>query len=70
MELFICVHDTLYAIYSESLSGSTHYFIENVSLMEYSVTFANPHKVLKKLKAQSIRNEAAVAEIFKMKKFN
>jgi hypothetical protein len=40
-------------------------------LWEYfSVTFANPHKVLKKLKAQSIRNyEAAVAEIFK-KKFN
>ncbi len=72
MEVFSAFHDTLYAIYSESLSGSTHILLKMYHLWEYfSVTFANPHKVLKKIKkAQSIRNyEAAVAEIFKNEKF-
>lgn len=71
MELFSAFHDTLYAIYSESLSGSTHILLKMYHLWEYfSVTFANPHKVLKKIKkAQSIRNyEVAVAEIFKNEK--
>jgi tRNA-dihydrouridine synthase len=72
MELFSTFHDTLYAIYSESLSGSTHILLKMYHLWEYfSTTFSNPHKVLKKIKkAQSIRNyEAAVAEIFKNEKF-
>ena len=71
MELFSAFHDTLYAIYSESLSGSTHILLKMYHLWEYfSATFSNPHKVLKKIKkAQSIRNyEAAVAEIFKNEK--
>ena len=71
MELFSTFHDTLYAIYSESLSGSTHILLKMYHLWEYfSATFSNPHKVLKKIKkAQSIRNyEAAVAEIFKNEK--
>ncbi|MBC5862909.1 tRNA dihydrouridine synthase [Flavobacterium turcicum] len=71
MELFSAFHDTLYAIYSESLSGSTHILLKMYHLWEYfSTTFSNPHKVLKKIKkAQSIRNyEAAVAEIFKNEK--
>jgi tRNA-dihydrouridine synthase len=72
IELFSAFHDTLYAIYSESLSGSTHILLKMYHLWEYfSTTFSNPHKVLKKIKkAQSIRNyEAAVAEIFKNEKF-
>ena len=72
IELFSAFHDTLYAIYSESLSGSTHILLKMYHLWEYfSATFYNPHKVLKKIKkAQSIRNyEAAVAEIFKNEKF-
>jgi tRNA-dihydrouridine synthase len=72
IELFSAFHDTLYAIYSESLSGSTHILLKMYHLWEYfSATFSNPHKVLKKIKkAQSIRNyEAAVAEIFKNEKF-
>jgi len=72
MELFSAFHDTLYAIYSESLSGSAHILLKMYHLWEYfSTTFSNPHKVLKKIKkAQSIRNyEAAVAEIFKNEKF-
>lgn len=72
IELFSTFHDTLYAIYSESLSGSTHILLKMYHLWEYfSATFSNPHKVLKKIKkAQSIRNyEAAVAEIFKNEKF-
>ena len=72
IELFSAFHDTLYAIYSESLSGSTHILLKMYHLWEnFSVTFSNPHKVLKKIKkAQSIRNyEAAVAEIFKNEKF-
>ena len=72
MELFSAFHDTLYAIYSESLSGSTHILLKMYHLWEYfSSTFSNPHKVLKKIKkAQSIRNyEAAVAEIFRNEKF-
>ncbi|MFN7100604.1 MAG: tRNA dihydrouridine synthase [Flavobacterium sp.] len=71
IELFSAFHDTLYAIYSESLSGSTHVLLKMYHLWEYfSTTFSNPHKVLKKIKkAQSIRNyEAAVAEIFKNEK--
>ena len=71
MELFSMFHDTLYAIYSESLSGSTHILLKMYHLWEYfSATFSNSHKVLKKIKkAQSIRNyEAAVAEIFKNEK--
>lgn len=71
IELFSAFHDTLYAIYSESLSGSTHILLKMYHLWEYfSTTFSNPHKVLKKIKkAQSIRNyEAAVAEIFKNEK--
>ena len=72
IELFSTFHNTLYAIYSESLSGSTHILLKMYHLWEYfSATFSNPHKVLKKIKkAQSIRNyEAAVAEIFKNEKF-
>jgi tRNA-dihydrouridine synthase len=72
IELFSAFHDTLYGIYSESLSGSTHLLLKMYHLWEYfSVTFSNPHKVLKKIKkAQSIRNyEAAVQEIFKNEKF-
>ena len=72
MELFSAFHDTLYGIYSESLSGSTHLLLKMYHLWEYfAVTFSNPHKVLKKIKkAQSIRNyELAVAEIFKSEKF-
>ncbi len=72
IELFSAFHDTLYAIYSESLSGSTHILLKMYHLWEYfSATFSNPHKVLKKIKkSQSIRNyEAAVAEIFKNEKF-
>lgn len=72
IDLFSAFHDTLYAIYSESLSGSTHILLKMYHLWEYfSATFSNPHKVLKKIKkAQSIRNyEAAVAEIFKNEKF-
>lgn len=72
IELFSAFHDTLFAIYSESLSGSTHILLKMYHLWEYfSSTFSNSHKVLKKIKkAQSIRNyEAAVAEIFKNEKF-
>ena len=72
IELFNAFHDILYAIYSESLSGSTHILLKMYHLWEYfSATFSNPHKVLKKIKkAQSIRNyEAAVAEIFRNEKF-
>ncbi|SHM16630.1 tRNA dihydrouridine synthase [Flavobacterium xanthum] len=72
IELFSTFHNTLYAIYSESLSGSTHILLKMYHLWEYfSATFSNPHKVLKKIKkAQSIRNyEAAVADIFKNEKF-
>ena len=68
MELFSEFHDTLYEGYSESLSGSTHILLKMHHLWEYfSVIFANPHKVNKKIKkAKSIRNyEAAVAEIVK-----
>jgi tRNA-dihydrouridine synthase len=71
MELFSKFHDTLYEIYSESLSGSTHILLKMYHLWEYfSATFSNPHKVLKQIKkAQSIRNyEAAVAAIFKNEK--
>ncbi|KIA86168.1 tRNA-dihydrouridine synthase [Flavobacterium sp. AED] len=71
MELFSAFHDTLYAIYSESLSGSAHILLKMYHLWEYfSATFSNPHKVLKQIKkAQSIRNyEAAVAAIFKNEK--
>jgi len=72
IELFSAFHDTLYAIYSESLSGSTHILLKMYHLWEYfSATFSDPHKVLKKIKkAQSIRNyETAVAEIFRNEKF-
>ena len=72
MELFHAFHDTLYEIYSESLSGSTHLLLKMYHLWEYfAVTFSNPHKVLKKIKkAQSIRNyELAVTEIFKSEQF-
>jgi hypothetical protein len=71
MELFREFHDILYAIYSESLSGQTHILLKMYHLWEYfSVTFSNPHKVLKQIKkAQSIRNyEAAVDSIFKNEK--
>ena len=72
VELFHAFHDTLYGIYSESLSGSTHLLLKMYHLWEYfAVTFSNPHKVLKKIKkAKSIRNyELAVAEIFKSEQF-
>jgi tRNA-dihydrouridine synthase len=72
MELFRAFHDTLYGIYSESLSGSTHLLLKMYHLWEYfAVTFSNQHKVLKKIKkAKSIRNyELAVAEIFKSEQF-
>jgi tRNA-dihydrouridine synthase len=71
MELFSAFHDTLYGIYSESLSGQTHILLKMYHLWEYfSATFSNPHKILKQIKkAQSIRNyEAAVASIFKNEK--
>lgn len=72
MKLFHEFHDTLYAIYSESLSGSAHLLLKMYHLWEYfSATFSNPHKVLKAIKkAQSIRNyELAVVEIFKNETF-
>jgi len=72
IELFSAFHDTLYGIYSESLSGSTHILLKMYHLWEYfSTTFSNPHSVLKKIKkAKSIKNyEAAVSEIFKNEKF-
>lgn len=68
MELFSEFHDTLYAGYSESLSGSTHILLKMHHLWEYfSVIFSNPHKVHKKIKkTQSIRNyEAEVSEVIK-----
>lgn len=68
MELFSDFHDTLYAGYSESLSGATHILLKMHHLWEYfSVIFSNPHKVNKKIKkAKSIRNyEQAVREIVK-----
>ncbi|OCB71142.1 tRNA dihydrouridine synthase [Flavobacterium crassostreae] len=68
MELFREFHQTLYAGYSESLSGTTHILLKMHHLWEYfSVIFENSHKVHKKIKkANSIRNyEAAVAEIIK-----
>ena len=68
MELFSDFHDTLYAGYSESLSGATHILLKMHHLWEYfSVIFSNPHKVNKKIKkAKSIRNyEQAVKEIIK-----
>lgn len=68
MELFSDFHDTLYAGYSESLSGATHILLKMHHLWEYfSVIFPNPHKVHKKIKkAKSIRNyEQAVREIIK-----
>jgi hypothetical protein len=50
MELFSEFHDTLYAGYSESLSGST-YLIKMHHLWEYfSVIFSNPHKVAKNIR--------------------
>jgi tRNA-dihydrouridine synthase len=66
MELFSEFHDTLYAGYSESLSGATHILLKMHHLWEYfSVIFSNPHKVNKKIKkSKSIRNyEQAVREI-------
>ena len=68
MELFSEFHETLYAGYSESLSGSTHILLKMHHLWEYfSAVFSNPHKAHKKIKkAQSIRNyEAAVKELIK-----
>jgi tRNA-dihydrouridine synthase len=68
MELFSEFHDTLYAGYSESLSGSTHILLKMHHLWEYfSVIFANPHKVSKNIrKSKSIRNyEQTVKEIIK-----
>ncbi len=68
MELFSDFHDTLYAGYSESLSGATHILLKMHHLWEYfSVIFSTPHKVHKKIKkAKSIRNyEQAVREIMK-----
>jgi len=72
IELFTAFHDTLYGIYSESLSGSTHLLLKMYHLWEYfSLTFSDPHKVLKNIKkAKSIRNyEATVASIFKSERF-
>jgi tRNA-dihydrouridine synthase len=68
MELFSEFHDTLYAGYSESLSGSTHILLKMHHLWEYfSVIFSNPHKVSKNIrKSKSIRNyEQTVKEIIK-----
>jgi hypothetical protein len=68
MELFSDFHDTLYAGYSESLSGATHILLKMHHLWEYfSVIFSNPHKVAKNIKkAKSIRNyEQTVREIIK-----
>lgn len=68
MELFSEFHDTLYAGYSESLSGSTHILLKMHHLWEYfSVIFSDPHKVAKNIrKSKSIRNyEQTVKEIIK-----
>lgn len=68
MELFSEFHNTLYAGYSESLSGATHILLKMHHLWEYfSVIFENPQKVHKKIKkSKSIRNyESAVAEVIK-----
>jgi tRNA-dihydrouridine synthase len=68
MELFSEFHDTLYAGYSESLSGSTHILLKMHHLWEYfSVIFSNPHKVAKNIrKSKSIRNyEQTVKEVIK-----
>lgn len=68
LEVFKQFHDTLYEIYSESLSGQTHILLKMYHLWEYfSTTFSDPHKVLKQIKkAKSFRNyDAAVVEIFK-----
>ncbi|CAM2943074.1 tRNA dihydrouridine synthase [Flavobacterium frigoris] len=68
MELFSEFHDTLYAGYSESLSGSTHILLKMHHLWEYfSVIFSNPNKVAKNIrKSKSIRNyEQTVKEVIK-----
>ncbi|AWG22498.1 dihydrouridine synthase [Flavobacterium faecale] len=68
LEVFKQFHDTLYEIYSESLSGQTHILLKMYHLWEYfSTTFSDPHKVLKQIKkAKTFRNyDAAVIEIFK-----
>ncbi|GIZ07650.1 tRNA-dihydrouridine synthase [Flavobacterium sp. UMI-01] len=68
LEVFKEFHDTLYEIYSESLSGQTHILLKMYHLWEYfSTTFSNPHKVLKLIKkAKTFKNyDAAITEIFK-----
>ena len=51
MELFSEFHDTLYAGYSESLSGSTHILLKMHHLWEYfSVIFTDLHTEHKKIK--------------------
>jgi tRNA-dihydrouridine synthase len=68
MELFSAFHETLYAGYSESLSGSTHILLKMHHLWEYfSVIFSNPHKVAKNIrKSKSLRNyEQTVKEVIK-----
>lgn len=66
MEILGSFHDTLYAGYSESLSGQAHLLLKMEHLWEYfSCLFDNPHKVHKNIKkAKSIRNyEATVKDI-------
>jgi hypothetical protein len=61
MELFSEFHDTLYAGYSESLSGSTHILIKMHHMGILSVIFSNPHKVAKnirKSKASAITRDS------------
>jgi hypothetical protein len=47
MELFSEFHDTLYAGYSESLSGSTHILLKCTIYGILFSHFSNPHKVAK-----------------------
>jgi hypothetical protein len=66
MELFSEFHDTLYAGYSESLSGSTH-ILKMHHLWDTFQSFFRTHtKWLKYKKIKSIRNyEQTVKEVIK-----
>jgi hypothetical protein len=66
MELFSEFHDTLYAGYSESLSGSTHILKKCTIYGILSVIFRTHTKWLKHKKIKSIRNyEQTVKEVIK-----
>jgi hypothetical protein len=67
MELFSEFHDTLYAGYSESLSGSTHILLKCTIYGNTFQSFFRTHtKWLKYKKIKSIRNyEQTVKEVIK-----